>query len=257
MSAKTKHGGGVALSIITELEAAASDATIADARIGVGYTGVRLADGGTGAAFTFSLEAAGGCSIFHRLRPLAGRSAAELLPLVASRDVIEAGVGLACANALANRDVPELLGGDVLEHVELRPDDEVAMVGHFGPLVETVRERVASLTIYERVPKAGLGLRPSEEAPEGLRSSSVALITATSLVNGTCDELLDAARGCREVVLMGPSTPLLPEVFAPCGVTLLAGVIVAQPDGLLQVVSEAGGMRQFRRFVRKAALSCR
>jgi uncharacterized protein len=52
------------------------------------------------------------------------------------------------------------------------------------------------------------------------------LITSTSIVNHTVDALLQAARGCREVALLGASTPLTAETFGAVRVTMLSGVVV-------------------------------
>ena len=86
-----------------------------------------------------------------------------------------------------------------------------------------------------------------------LHRCSVALITATTLINGIIDELLAAAANCREVVPLGPSTPLVPEVFAtvPRLVTLLAGVVVTNAEELLRTVARDGGTRDFKTSVAK------
>ena len=78
-------------------------------------------------------------------------------------------------------------------------------------------------------------------------------ITATTLINGTIDELLAAAANCREVVLLGPSTPLVPEVFAksPRRVILLAGVVVTNAEELLRTVARDGETRDFKTSVVK------
>ena len=149
--------------------------------------------------------------MLHGDWPLSGRPASELLALLPSRDVIEAAVGLACANALAGRPPPEALGGDVLEHLEVGPDEDVAMIGHFRPLVEPLRARARSLTILERVATPTGLVRPQEEALEALPRCQVAVITATSIVNHTVDGLLEAARACRRVALVGASTPSSPR----------------------------------------------
>jgi uncharacterized protein (DUF4213/DUF364 family) len=242
---------GVHARIVSGLLGAAREADVADVRIGLGYTAVRLADGRAGVAYTFRDLARGGCSVFDGIRPLAGRRAADLLVLLESHDAIEAGVGLACANALANRAGAGYLEGDVLQQLEIRPEDDVAMVGHFGPLVEALRERARSLTIYERVAEPTGSLRPQEEAPAGLARCQVALITATSIITHPVDGLLEAARSCRQVALLGASTPLIAEAFDSVTVTMLSGVVVTAPDEVLRVVSEGGGMRQFGPHVRK------
>ena len=82
----------------------------------------------------------------------------------------------------------------------------------------------------------------------------VALITATSIINHTLDGLLDAARGCRQVALLGASTPLLAEAFSTARVTMLSGVVVTAAEEVLRVVSEGGGMRQFSPHVRKVTM---
>jgi cytochrome c-type biogenesis protein CcmH/NrfF len=125
----------IAARIVTCLLDSAREVRVADVRIGLGYTAVRLAHGRTGVAFTFRDQAQGCCSVWNGPRPLCARGAADLLPLLDSEDAIEAGVGLASANALANQDPRDSLDGEVLAHLDLTPDDQVAMVGHFGPLV--------------------------------------------------------------------------------------------------------------------------
>ena len=236
---------------------AAKELRAADVRIGLGYTAVMLEDGRAGVAYTFRDRTPGGCSVFHGLRPLSSRWAADLLALLKSGDVIEAGVGLACANALANRDGAHLLDGDIQEHLDLHPGDNLAMIGHFGPMVESLQKRVRSLTIFERVTQPSGLLRPQEEALAALPRCQVALITATSIINHTADGLLQAASGCREVVILGASTPLLPEAFKAVRATMLSGVFVQDPREVLRVVSEGGGMRQFRPYVRKRTLVLR
>jgi uncharacterized protein (DUF4213/DUF364 family) len=240
--------------LVARLADAARNAVVAKVCIGLGYTAVELADGRTGVAYTFRDQARGGCSVFNGIRPLAGRPAADLLALLESSDAIEVGVGLACGNALANRDEHAWLDGDILEHLDVGPGDEVGMVGHFGPLVEPLRQRAHSLTIFERVVAPTGLLRPREEAVEELPRCAIALITATSIINHTVDVLLDAARACRQVALVGASTPFVAEAFASTGVTLLSGVVVTTPAEVLRVVSEGGGMRQFSPHVRKVTM---
>lgn len=228
-----------------------------DVRIGLGYTAVQLEDERTGVAYTFRDCAQGGCTIFQRFRPIAGKRAAELLELLNSSDPIEAAVGLACANALCNQPRDEMRVGDILEQLELGSDDEVAMVGLFEPLVEGIRSQAKSLTIFEKADRPHPLVRPAEEVWSFLPRCQVALITGTSILNQTADRLLDAARHCRIVAVVGASTPLLPQAFSHTPVNLLSGIIVEKPQGILQVVSEAGGMRFFKGLIRKVSLKLR
>ncbi len=63
--------------------------------------------------------------------------------------------------------------------------------------------------------------------------------------------LLNLAGPAREVAILGPSIPLLPELFVGRGVTLLSGVQVVDPDQVLRIVSEGGVTRQLGRAVKK------
>lgn len=226
-----------------------SDERVADVRIGLGYTSVLLEGGSLGVAYTFRDQAKGGCTAFHGLRPLASRPASDLLPLISSADPIEAGVALACANAVANGKAKGLVPGDTLECVEVRPSDDVAMVGRFGPLIRPLRDRARSLVVIEQRPSKDA--LPATEAVAVLPRCQVAFITATSIINHTIDGLLAAARGCREVVILGASTPFVPEAFEGEGVTALSGIVARDAGSVQRVVSEGGGMRAFGPFVRK------
>jgi uncharacterized protein len=234
--------------------ALAEGVRVADVRIGLGYTAVLLDNGQAGVAYTFLDEAAGGCSVYRNIRPLAGRPAGDLLPLFAKGGHIEAALALAAANALFNRPERPYQAGDILERLQIGPADRVGMVGHFGPLVPAIRKQAAALHIFEQIALPQGNLLPVAAAEDLLPRCQVALLTSTSLINGTADRLLEWARGCREIVFLGASTPLWPEIFADTGVTRLSGITVVDPGAILQIVSEGGGMRFFKPAVDKVNL---
>jgi uncharacterized protein (DUF4213/DUF364 family) len=56
----------------------------------------------------------------------------------------------------------------------------------------------------------------------------------------------------RLIALMGPSTPLVPEVFRDTCVNHLGGAVVKDPARVMQIISEGGGtpaLRPYLRFV--------
>jgi hypothetical protein len=256
----------------SHLMAEAQDRTIRQAVAGARFCAVMLSDGGVGVS-NLCPDVCGRPS-----RPVSdgvprpGTPAANVLMTLAPPT--RSAFGLATANALANRPAPgphqtgpagsrravwwstANRGGDLLDVLELRSEDDVGMVGCFSPLVEPIRQRVRRLFIFERGSRLGPGLLAEGRAAELLPQCSVALITATTLINGTIDALLAAAAGCREVVLLGPSTPLVPEIFGESGrrVTLLAGVVVTDPKQLLRTVARGGGTRDFKASVAKVTV---
>ncbi|UCF56946.1 MAG: DUF364 domain-containing protein [Deltaproteobacteria bacterium] len=230
---------------------------VTDVRIGLGYTAVLLENGQAGVALTFHESIARGCTVFNGLHPLRGREARDLLAFLESTDKVEMAVALATANALANTMSEDLLEGDIMEHVHIGPKERVGMVGYFAPMLPRLKRKTSSITIFEQIERKKGNLLPEKDAYRLLPQCQVAMITSTSILNHTIDNLLRAARSCREVILLGASTPLIPEVFADTPVTFLSGVVVARPQEILRIVSEGGGMKFFKKNVKKVNLSLR
>jgi len=228
---------------------------VRDVRIGLGYTAVQLENGQTGVALTFREDLKRGCNVFQGLFPLAGRAASDMINLLDSEKKIEMAVGLATANALANKMGQGYKIGDTLEYLHISPEDRVGMVGFFAPMLPRLKKRASDLLIFEKVKKKEGDLLPEEDAYRLLPECHVAVITSTAIVNHTLDRLLEAARSCREVVLLGASTPLLPQCFRETPVTFLSGVIVTKPEEILRIVSEGQGMRFFKENVKKVNIN--
>lgn len=231
----------------------AADRSVVDVRIGLGYTAVRLDNGRCGLAYTFRDEAPRGCSVMEEAGSLTGRPAEELGGWARTLDLLASAVGLATLNALV--DPPrQSVESDPIELLAPGRDDIVGMVGYFGPLVAPLQKRVGSLHVFERHAGSDPGILPDWAAPAVLPGCTVIILSATALLNRTLDGLLEKCGSAREIAILGPSTPLVPEVFAPHGVTLLSGVEVVDPERLLRIVSQGGGTRRFGESVRKLSL---
>ena len=224
---------------------------VSDVRIGLGYTAVMLDDGHAGTAYTFRENASGGCSVYRNIRPLAGRPAADLLALFDVGGSIETTLALATANALFNRPDESHDPGDILAHLHIQPEDRVGMVGNFAPLIPAIRQQARELYVFEQIDQPEGHLLPTAMADQLLPRCQIALLTATAIINQTAEHLLALAAACREVVVLGASTPLCPDVFRGTSVTLLSGIVVQKPDTLLQIVSEGGGMQFFKSSIAK------
>jgi hypothetical protein len=131
------------------------------------------------------------------------------------------------------------------------------MVGNFAPMLPRLKEKSSSILIFEQIERKQGNLLPEEEAYRLLPQCQVAMITSTSILNRTVEKILSAAQSCREVILLGASTPLIPEVFIGTSVTFLSGIIVSRPLDLLRIVSEGGGMPLFKKTIKKVNLSLR
>jgi len=214
---------------------------VADVRAGLGYTCVMLEDGACGLAYTFRNELGDCCGIMNVAGTMIGMDADEMIPWVRAGNRLKAAIGLAAVNAVLNGPEQSRNTGNVMEALEIGPSDTFGMVGNFKPILAVVKQKTDRIFVFERNVSPESGLYPSESIPEHLPKCDVLVITATSIINHTFDDIAPHWKSARQVCLVGPSTPLSPEVFRAYGVTLLAGSVVADPGLILQIVSQGGG----------------
>jgi uncharacterized protein (DUF4213/DUF364 family) len=227
----------------------AGNKTVTDVRIGLGYTAVRLDAGQVGVAWT-PKAASACCTHFQGAGSLAGSPAREVLALLADeKSALPRAIGLATANALlAALPQPPTTKEEVISTLHISPADRVAMVGYFAPVVADLRKTGCRLDIVELNSHHGDTLTP-EQGKEVLARCTVAIITGTTLINGTCDEVLTDVGIARAAVLLGPSSPLCAEAFAGTKITHVAGARVREADAILRVISEGGGTQLMKRYL--------
>jgi len=141
---------------------------------------------------------------------------------------------------------------DSIALMKLSSGDRVAMVGYFGPLVQRIRKTGADLHILERDSQRIEDIPDRIEQDKILGGCSVAIITATSILNDTIEEILNGLGSPRHVAILGPSTPLCETAFAHTPVTHLGGSAIRDPRKIMQIISEGGGtphMRPHLRFI--------
>jgi uncharacterized protein (DUF4213/DUF364 family) len=233
----------IAQKIVAYLKPISENRKVVDVRIGLGYTSVRLDNGNLGLAWTARNRSAG-CTHELKAGTLAGRPAEALLErLTGTQNALARSIALATANALAaGLPRPETTSVDVLDLVNIQASDHVVMVGFFGPLMPRLRQTGCRLDILE-LNREKPGTLPPEEGHAPLAACSVAIITATAIVTGTIDELLDGVGSPRTVIVLGPSSFMRPEVFSGTPVTHVAGVRIHDASAVEKIVSEGGGTR--------------
>jgi uncharacterized protein len=228
----------------------AANAVIKDARLGLGYTAVQLQTAHAGVAWTPE-ESSATCTHFNEAGKLAGSPAEKLLALLAHESSgLARAVGLATANAiLASLPRPAAISEEVIASLGISKADHVAMVGFFGPIVGGLRKFGCRLDIIEMNPEHGEDVLTPQQGREALASCTVAIITGTTLINDTFDDVTAALGNPRAAVLLGPSSPLYAEVFGGTKITHIAGSRVLNPDAVLRVVSEGGGTMIMKPFL--------
>lgn len=220
---------------------------VADIRVGLGYTAVKLKSGKTGVAcmLRHRLEKEG-CSLLPHAGTLAGIEAERAILFLLSQNVVEASIGLAALNAVIDwKGNAGSSNDELVALLHIGKNDMVGMVGDIPPVLNAIRQQANNCVVFDEGKSEQEGITETTRESEILPQCDVVILSATSLINHTFDSLLIQASEAREICVIGPSTPLAPDVFRPRGVTLLSGRRITDADLLLRIVSEAGGTRRF------------
>lgn len=222
-----------------------------DVRAGLGYTCVLLEDDGCGLAYTFRNELGSCCGALHAAGGLIGMNVGEIIPWAKESNRLKAAIGLAAINAVMNDPEKNWGTGNVLTAFTLHESDTFGMVGKFDPILAKIKTMTNNIYVFEQNVAEGSGLYSAEEIPRYLPKCDVIVLTATSIINHTFDEVSRYCKNAKEVCLVGPSTPLCPEVFEKHHITLLAGSVVKKPELILQIISQGGGTMSMKPAIRQ------
>lgn len=229
----------------------AGEKKVQDVRAGLGYTCVMLEGGSCGLAYSFRNEMGRGCGVHSRAGSMIGMSGAEIMQWAREKNRLRAAMGLAAINAALNSPDREWETGDVAGAFTLDKTDTLGMVGQFAPILMKVRDSAGKIYVFEKDGPEERGVYGPEKIPQLLPECDVVVITATSIINHTIDDILPHIKKAREVCITGPSTPLCPEVFGKYRVTMLAGCVVTDSEKILQIVSQGGGTPSMKPAVKQ------
>jgi len=213
--------------------------TIKTLRIGPGYSGVLLESGLCGIAATLrQLEE----PPLPDTKNYQALKLPDLIRLLKSPEHPKAALGLAAINALLG-GVPDLKyhSGDCREFIPYKNTDCAGIVGAILPLVNFLNGKVKKIYVFENHPcRRQEGMFPQEKEAELLPQCDLLLVTASSLVNHTLEQVLHYSRNARFKGLIGASAPLAPELFKNYGLNLLSGIKIQKPEEVMEVIAYGG-----------------
>lgn len=179
----------------------------------------------------------------------------DIAQLANSFEIVERVVGIATLNAISQHlmdleGYSRNFGADAMAEIDVRAEDEVAVVGYIRPLVGKLRTRARRVHVFEHNPQLRGDALPDTFVDSVLPKCDVVVISGSSLANGTVDRLLELSRGARIVAFAGPTASTLPEPFFERGVKIIAGVR-AKGSKVLEAVAEAKPFAVFKDLVEK------
>jgi len=223
--------------------------------IGQCFTAVKLISGEVGLALT-PLTRFDSCIGATRLAgTLARRNTSELARFLNSGHSHLKAVGLAAVNAVLQQELKgrsDYVEGDFLNFLKVKPSDKVATIDYYTTKIEFLKG--SNLMIFDdrfAGRKRGVSIFPLSEIPARFGQADVVIIPPSFL--DRIDQLRKHASRARDFVVVHPTTPPLPEPFFKRGVTMVASMMILDPDSVLKHVMEGSGTTLFKSFCRKIA----
>ncbi len=170
-----------------------------------------------------------------------------------SINIIERTLGLAAINAVSQYyfDPGDAEWQDVVGLVLRAEPSKVAVIGNMPPVVKAVRETGVETYVFERNPKLWDRGTLSDVLEYWLLPEVDAVIaSATCLVNGTLDLIINRSTRARLIVLTGPTGQLHPIFLRGSGVTHVAAMKVVDIERAVREL-KLGCFKGFEGFSRK------
>jgi uncharacterized protein (DUF4213/DUF364 family) len=231
-----------------------SSLRLADVRIGVFLSAVKLSDGSVGTAATFSADHPFCQKVdrdFGELTPskIKGTLVSVILESEKDSGIIQS-LKMAVLNALSSSlltsgEYKIFRNKDPLEYMDLRADKTVTIVGAFQSYIRKISGAGCKLHVLEMNENAMNSDQrkyfvAAEDYKSVLPQSDIVIITGQTLVNGTIDGLLAVTSERSDVIVTGPSCGILPDILFKNNVSILGGSRITNKDLLFEVVEEGG-----------------
>lgn len=222
---------------------------------------VTLRDGSAGLYYAWLGDSQKGMGSRYEPDEFKNRNPAELARYCARDDEADCSLGLAAINAISRHvfrkagftpgDAPDSMG-----ILDIAASDHVGMVGYFPSLVKRLRNNGTRLTVIEKKPqfhKRQDNFLVSADM-QTLDGCNKVMITASTLLNNSIDEVLEYSHGAQKKVMIGPTAGFFPDPLFARGISAIGGSEIRSAEQARQRLSASQGLGE---SARKFLLSAR
>lgn len=153
-------------------------------------------------------------------------------------------------NAYVNHLNSYLGEKDIFDQINFRAYRNIVMVGFFESLAAKFHRENIPLTIFD-LNKQSPSVAPLKSQYEAIHIADVVIVSSTSLANQTLSKIIFAKGVRTKIMMLGPSTPLCPQLMKITGANILFGSTVTDKNKLSEIVSNGGGTKQFLPYLKK------
>ncbi len=246
------------------------DITIDNVQIGLFLTAVKLSNGSCGVASS-DLNSTINCC--HKQKrdfgvftpgKIRGQKVVDLFNHPENSKIMES-VKMAALNAVSADIISKskhvvVEDKDPIDLLDLSGQKTICIVGAFQSYIKKIAQTPHKLYVLELNEEA-LGedqkqyFVPAADASSILPLSDIVIITGVTLLNKTLDDLLCHIPADKQVVVVGPTAGLIPDVLFKHNVNIIGSTKITHPESMFKVVSEGGvGFHLFQYCAKKICL---
>jgi len=218
---------------------------------GLKYTAVSLEGGDVGVSYTWNLGHCCGPNE-EPFFDYEGKDATVLLEKIREDGPLGRSMAIALLNALNSRRALSMPGdednGILFDTLKVKRGTRLAMVGFFKPVARVLKDMGVDIYISDMTHDMG---SPEELYAKLNGWADCLILTSTTIVNATFDEIMGHCPEGVPVCLLGPTTPMVPEVFRDYGVSIIAGTAPDKVDLTMRLIRQGAGTPQFQKYARK------
>ncbi len=221
---------------------------VTDLVVGISLLAVELDGKDLAVSYVLRDELKGGCSIFSYACQAVGMPAEEVGRwFVTGEDAIQRAIGDAVLTAASQSQT--LVDSDLPFGVRISDTDTVGMIGNIHPVAMQLKKSGCRMIIFDKGQCSQGNLEeniyPMERQKELLSQCDVVFLSGTTTINNTIEPLLEMCSNARDVVMIGASTPMIPDGFADSKVSVLAGSWWnhEEKEKIFRLISQAAGIR--------------
>ncbi len=174
-----------------------------------------------------------------------GMNLIDLAKEFKSSDNFQKTLGLGAINAISQyifrkSDFSFDFTTDSLGLLDFNRADKPGMVGFFPPLVAHIKKMGLQLIIIEK--KANLVQKTNNWEvtldPTRLETCNKVLITSTTILNESLDQILKYCSQAEKISIIGPTAGFFPDPLFSKGINIVGGTYIHNPNLFMELISE-------------------
>lgn len=153
-------------------------------------------------------------------------------------------LGMAALNSLYRPDLSKCSDINGISYIhQIVENKNISVIGHF-PGLDKLKEKAKEFRIIEKNPQDGD--YPEEYSEKFLPKSDIVIISSTTLLNHTLENILKLCKKNSIKMLLGPGTPMTSVLF-DFGIDILSGSIVNDQETVLRFIKQGANFIQIKK----------